>query len=96
MDRNPQWLAGFTSAEGCFFINMIKSPKVSVGYLIKLKFQVTQHRRDEDFMRSIVNYLDCGNIYSLKTRDTIDYCVVKYSDVTNKIILFFFNFLLLV
>lgn len=61
--RNPQWLAGFTSAEGCFFINMIKSKGVSVGYQVKLKFQVTQHRRDEDFMRSIVNYLDCGNIY---------------------------------
>jgi hypothetical protein len=40
-------------------------------------------------MRSIVNYLGCGNVYSVKSREAIDYCVVKYSDVTEKIIPFF-------
>ena len=87
--RDPQWLAGFTSAEGCFFINTKKSKEVSVGYQVVLRFQITQHRRDEELMRSIVNYLGCGNIYSVKSREAIDYCVVKYSDVTEKIIPFF-------
>lgn len=59
-----------------------------MGYQVKLKFQVTQHSRDEELMRSIVNYLGCGNIYSIKTRKVVDYCVVKYSDVTEKIIPF--------
>ena len=29
--RDPHWLAGFASAEGCFFIGIQKSPTVQVG-----------------------------------------------------------------
>ena len=90
--RDPQWLAGFTSAEGCFFINIIKSKEVLVGYQVKLKFQVTQHTRDENLMRSIVSYLGCGNLYFVKSRKVTDYCVVKYSDLIEKIIPFFENY----
>lgn len=87
--RDPQWLAGFTSAEGCFFIQILKSKEVSVGYQVRLRFHVTQHSRDENLMRSIKSYLGCGNIYSVKKRKVTDYCVVKYSDLTEKIIPFF-------
>lgn len=40
-------------------------------------------------MRSIACYLGCGNLYSVKTRKVTDYCVGKYSDLTEKIIPFF-------
>jgi hypothetical protein len=36
-----------------------------------------------------VSYFGCGNLYSIKTRKAVDYCVVKYSDLTEKIIPFF-------
>jgi len=41
---DPNWLAGFTSAEGCFYISINKS-KTNLGYAIQLKFQLTQQSR---------------------------------------------------
>jgi hypothetical protein len=37
-----QWIAGFTSAEGCFKITVVKRPnrKIDQVYLV---FQITQH-----------------------------------------------------
>jgi hypothetical protein len=41
-------------------------------------------------MRSLIEYLDCGNIY--KYRDSLSYQVSKFSDIENKIIPFFTKF----
>ena len=83
---DPNWLAGFTSAEGCFLINTFKS-KAKQGETVRLIFQLTQHSRDEKLIRRIPAYLNCGNIY--KNRDTYDYRVSKLEDITDKIIPFF-------
>ena len=40
---NPYWITGFVEAEGCFFINIIKSEGYKIGYQIKLDFSVVQH-----------------------------------------------------
>lgn len=40
-------------------------------------------------MRSLVRFFDCGNLYFSKTKEGVDYCVEKYSDLTEKIIPFF-------
>ena len=50
-------------------------------------FRITQHTRDEQFMRSLIVYLGCGNIH--KHREVFDYLVEKLSDINNKIIPFF-------
>jgi hypothetical protein len=44
--RDPQWLAGFTSAEGNFFLNVYKA-NTKTGWGVKLVFRITQHIRDE-------------------------------------------------
>lgn len=87
--RDPQWLAGFTSGEGCFFVNIAKSKTHSLGCQIILRFLLGQHSRDEQLIRSLVGYFDCGNIYLRKNKEVIDYYVEKYSDLTEKIIPFF-------
>jgi hypothetical protein len=46
--------------------------------------------RDQELMRSLVNYLDCGNVY--KNRETVDFQIKKFNDLTNKVIPFFQNF----
>ena len=40
-------------------------------------------------MRSLAEYFDCGNLYFGKTKEVVDYCVEKYSDLTEKILPFF-------
>lgn len=85
--KNPNWLAGFTSAEGCFFVNIRSKPKMKIGYLVELTFKITQHYRDEQLMISLIEYFGCGNVY--KNRDTVEFKIPKFEDLTKKIIPFF-------
>ena len=52
---DPMWVAGFTSGEGSFNINIAKSPNTVTGYKIGLKFQITQHTRDAELLKLIVS-----------------------------------------
>ena len=87
---DPHWLAGFTSGEGCFRIRVTKSSTVKTGFQVQLIFMITQHSRDEQLIRSFVTYFNCGKIY--KWQDACDFIVIKYSDLTNKILPFFNNY----
>ena len=60
---DPSWLAGFTSGEGCFYVNIYKSSSYSQGFRVKLKFAITQHCKDKELMKSLIKFFDCGNIY---------------------------------
>ena len=84
--QDPYWLSGFTSAEGCFFIQIYKA-KTKQGKAVNLVYQLTQHTREEQLMRSILKYLDCGGIS--KNRTWLDIKVTKYRDISEKIIPFF-------
>lgn len=83
--QEPQWLAGFTAAEGCFFVNLQKS--TNLGFKVILVFQLTQHSRDEYLMKSLIEFFDCGGIYLRGA--LIDFKVSKLSDILTKIIPFF-------
>lgn len=84
---DPQWLAGFASAEGCFFIGIHKSSTIRVGVNVQLEFQLTQHIRDEFLIRSFIEYLNCGNAH--QSKNVFRYRVSKFSDISEKIIPFF-------
>ena|SRR5256885_16638591 len=51
---------------------------------VKLCFNLTQHSRDEQLMRSIIKYLDCGNIYLHKELVSIE--IYKINDLNIKVI----------
>ena len=87
---DPQWLAGFTSGEGCFFIVIYKSESCKLKEAVQLKFILVQHVRDEQLMRNIQKYLECGNL--LKKRDTLHFTVSNFQELTKKIIPFFQKF----
>ena len=84
---DPKWLAGFTSAEGCFFIKNLKSNLFKLGETILLEFKLSRSDWDEQLMRNLVKYFDCGNIF--KNRNAFDFKVTKTYDIVNKIIPFF-------
>jgi hypothetical protein len=87
---DPYWAAGFTSGEGCFTINITKSSASKTGFLVNLRFQISQHSRDEELIRSFIGYLGCGRYYSLKgSQLRVDFVVTSLSDILNKINPFF-------
>lgn len=81
---HPQWLSGFTSGEGSFWIETAKS-KTKLGVSVKLIFKLAQHIRDEQLFTSLVEYLGCGKVYL----EAVYYRVTKYTDIAEKIIPFF-------
>lgn len=85
--QDPQWLAGFITAEGNFFLNTYKA-KTKTGVGVKLNFRITQHIRDESLMRSFILYLGCGGVYKKTSKDAVDFSVTGFSDLTSKVIPF--------
>ena len=82
--QDLNWLAGFTSAEGCFWVNVWQNSRSATGYQVKLVFEISQHIWDEIIMRSLVEFLKCGIIF--KNRKVISFRVTKFHDITEKII----------
>ena len=82
--KYPHWLAGFTTAEGCFLINIRSKPKMKTGYSVELTFVLVQHFRDDKLMKSLVEYLECGHVY--KSRDVVELRITKFEDLVDKII----------
>lgn len=84
---DPHWLAGFTDADGCFFISIYDSPKSKLGLAIQLSYIITQHIRDKKLLEGISTYLGCGKC-SLR-KEAGDFKVVSVTDIIKKIIPFF-------
>ena len=88
--KDPQWLAGFASAEGCFLVKITKAVTHRSGYQVSLIFKLVQHSRDEQLIRSLVNYLGCGTISLFDS--AVEYRVTRFGDLTDKIIPLFQKF----
>jgi len=82
------WIAGFTSAEGCFSVSISQSNRTKIGQVIQLKLKITQHNRDKKLLELIVKSLNCGAVYS-HSKSASDFQVVNFEDITKKIIPFF-------
>jgi hypothetical protein len=80
--KSPHWLAGFTSGDGGFYIQ-IQGNKVS------LKFYISQHQRDKALLESFISYLGCGRIVISNTLNV--FVVTKLIEIEEKIIPFFKN-----
>ena len=86
---DPHWLAGFVSGEGCFSVDILKSKTTSIGFLVMLRFRLTQHSRDEELLINLVTYLGCG-YYAKGASGAAGYFIcAKLSDIQEKIIPFF-------
>jgi hypothetical protein len=56
---HPQWVAGFVSGEGCFFIKITKGRNKS-GVGVQILFQVAQHIRDTKLLKNLISFFNCG------------------------------------
>jgi hypothetical protein len=76
------------SCQGCFLARLYKA-KTKTGFAVQLRFQITQHTRDAQLMKSLVTYLDCGRIHLPSGYAHGNFLVGKFSDINEKIIPFF-------
>lgn len=83
-------MAGFSSGEGCFFVNITKSSTNRIGHQVTLLFAITQHSRDRELLERVKDYLGCGDVKESPSRDRIlTFKVVRFADNFESIIPFF-------
>lgn len=90
--KDPQWLAGFASGDGSFYIGVAKSSGYNIGAQVQLRFVITQHSRDAKLMEGLTEYFDCGGYLAHPTRYAGEFVVRRLSHITEKIIPFFDNY----
>ena len=56
---SPDWIAGFTSAEGSFFVNIRESSASLLKKKVLLNFIITQHNNEEQLMKNLIEYSSC-------------------------------------
>ena len=88
---DPNWLAGFTSGEGCFIINIHKSSTHSLGQSVNLVFSIVQHMRDKGLLIRISEFLGCGTLYK-QSENTVIIMISKFKDIVTTIIPFFLQY----
>jgi hypothetical protein len=86
---NPYWIAGFFSGEGCFYVGVGKSETHKLGSKVQLRFEVAQHSRDAELIKSLVHYFKCGNYHKRSTQSASVFYVSRLPDIIQKIIPFF-------
>lgn len=72
-----------------FNISIAKSLNTKIGYRVWLRFQITQHSRDAELFKLLINYFNCGGFYLNKNKEIGDYIVSSFSDISSNIIPFF-------
>lgn len=86
---DPQWVAGFVSGEGSFYISIRKSLALQVGAQVLLRFTITQHSRDQELMQRFIAFFGCGKIEPDSRGSAVSFVVYRFSDIYDNICIFF-------
>lgn len=86
-------MTGLVDGEGCFYVKTNKNNTCLTGFQVRISLSVSKHVRDEFLRSKFIDYLGCGTIEKVSTRDAITFVVYKFSDILDKIIPFFPKFL---
>ena len=92
---HPNWVTGFTDAEGSFLIDIRKRSKLRIGYGVEPCFQIIANIRDKELIENIKEFFQgVGNI-KIDNKNRVYYIVKKLDDIINIIIPHFNQFPLL-
>jgi hypothetical protein len=83
---NPNWVTGFTDAEGCFMINITKRKTNKMGWQIRPCFQIKLHYRDKKLLMKIKSFFNEIGHISFSNDNGVMYRVNKLDDIINIII----------
>ena len=86
---HPDWVAGFVSAEGHFYVEIKKSSSMKLGYQIILISKITQHVRDEQLIKNLVTFLGCGRFYKRPKENIVDFLCKSLSENIDVVLPFF-------
>lgn len=88
------YVVGLTDGEGCFYINIWKSPAYKAGFAVQMHFHLKMQERDKELLEKVRNTLGCGAVYFQKEQRTnhcqcYRYTVSSKNDILSTVIPFF-------
>ena len=84
---NPDFITGFTDAEGCFKVSIYKAENYKTGWCVRSVFEIGLNNRDILLLLKIQEFFGgIGIINPDKTNDTLKYSVNSLNDITTIII----------
>jgi len=84
---DPNWVTGFTDAEGCFYVPINKRKNRKSGWQIQACFQIKLHIKDKDLLLQIKSFFsEVGTIVTNYNYSFAVYRVHSLGDITNVII----------
>jgi LAGLIDADG endonuclease len=90
------WISGFASGEGSFQVDIKKNKTLKPWSQVLLRFSIGQQARDEQLLRSFIDYWDCGFVqkkFNKKyNKEYFEFRVEKFTDIETKIIPFFVKY----
>ena len=91
---SKDYVVGLTDGEGCFYVNIWKSPAYRAGVGVQMHFHVKMQEKDKALLESVRNTLDCGAVYFQRERrqnhcQCYRYTVSAQRDILQKVIPFF-------
>lgn len=91
---SKEYVVGLTDGEGCFYVNIGKSPRYKSGFRVQLHFHLKMQEKDKDLLEKVKNTIGCGAVYFQKEQrvnhcQCYRYTVSSQSDILNTIIPFF-------
>ena len=91
---NPNWVTGFTDAEGSFIISVYKRANAK-NYTVKASFELGLHSKDLAILYRLKEFFGCGNVSIRQTRKAASFSVGDLDSLLNVIIPHFKKYSLL-
>lgn len=95
INLNPQWITGFTDAEGSFIVSIAKDKTKKLGFVVICTFMIGLNITDKIILEHIKNYFGVGEIYNHTTENMCRYKVSNFNDLYYVIIPHFIKYPLL-
>ena len=91
---SKEYVVGLADGEGCFYVNVWKSPLYRMGAGVQMHFHLKMQESDKDLLEKVRNTLDCGAVYFQKEQranhcQCYRYTVSSQEDILGKLIPFF-------
>ncbi len=88
MKLDPQWIVGFTDAEGCFHVGIAQHSEMSIGYQVLPELVIVQHEREAKVLHALKKFFGCG-VVRRNHGDRMCWRVRKLEHLEQRIIPFF-------
>jgi len=72
-----------------FYVKIQESSLYKSGSQVLISFKLGQHSRDVQLIKSLKEYLACGECYLRSDQKLVEFFCTKFSDIDEKIIPFF-------